>query len=137
MNDKKNFTIVECAGGIVRNQDCIALIKMKRIDGWGFPKGKIEPGETFLAAAEREIFEETGIKDASFVKSLSTYQRQVADGKPMLLNIYMFLFTTDQEEINSITNDVLGAQWFPIKEISSYLTLAADKHFFETVIKEM
>ncbi len=29
--------------------------------GWGFPKGKRDPGETILNAANREVVEETGI----------------------------------------------------------------------------
>lgn len=33
---------------------------------WDFPKGQVEPGETALAAAQRETREETGIGDLRF-----------------------------------------------------------------------
>jgi bis(5'-nucleosidyl)-tetraphosphatase len=33
---------------------------------WDFPKGLVEPGETPLAAARREVTEETGITDLRF-----------------------------------------------------------------------
>lgn len=37
------------------------LIKNKRSAHWGFPKGHIEPGETKIETAKREVLEETGI----------------------------------------------------------------------------
>ena len=40
----------------------IALIHRPRYDDWSFPKGKLDPGETAIVAARREIFEETGIE---------------------------------------------------------------------------
>jgi bis(5'-nucleosidyl)-tetraphosphatase len=33
---------------------------------WDFPKGMVEPGESPLAAAKREVAEETGIEDLDF-----------------------------------------------------------------------
>ncbi|ORL80339.1 bifunctional NUDIX hydrolase/histidine phosphatase family protein [Prescottella equi] len=39
----------------------IALIHRPKYDDWSFPKGKLDPGETSISAAVREIHEETGI----------------------------------------------------------------------------
>lgn len=128
--EEKSLTIVECAGGVVRNKNRIALVGMKKIDGWGFPKGKIDDGETPLVAAQREIFEETGVNNVFLVQSLGTYQRRVADGKPILLNIHMFLFETEQEKLKPIEDDVRDAQWIFIDEAENYLVLADDKQFF-------
>ena len=38
----------------------IALIHRPRYDDWSLPKGKVEPGESHIAAGYREIQEETG-----------------------------------------------------------------------------
>jgi 8-oxo-(d)GTP phosphatase len=40
----------------------VALIHRSRHQDWSFPKGKVDPGETFPEAAVREIYEETGLK---------------------------------------------------------------------------
>jgi ADP-ribose pyrophosphatase YjhB (NUDIX family) len=131
--DIDNYKIVECAGGIVKNKNRIALIKMKNVAGWGFPKGAIDNNETLLDAARREILEETGAKDISFVKELGVYQRPAADGQPKLLNINMFLFETNQEDIAPVKDDVLGAEWFVTDEVSDALAMDDDRKFFLSI----
>jgi len=39
----------------------IAVIHRPRYDDWSFPKGKLDPGETFEEAALREVREETSL----------------------------------------------------------------------------
>lgn len=39
----------------------VLLVHRDRYDDWTFPKGKLDPGETWEQAAVREVFEETGI----------------------------------------------------------------------------
>jgi 8-oxo-dGTP diphosphatase len=39
----------------------VAVIHRPRYRDWSLPKGKLEPGETWEQAAEREVHEETGL----------------------------------------------------------------------------
>lgn len=60
-------TSVRAAGGIIwrpaREPDVIEvlLVHRPRYDDWTFPKGKLQRGESLLAAAAREVEEETGL----------------------------------------------------------------------------
>jgi diadenosine hexaphosphate hydrolase (ATP-forming) len=58
---KKVLTLVEGAGGIVFNQEGKVLVLRHKNGNWVFPKGHIDPGETSLQAAIREVEEEGGV----------------------------------------------------------------------------
>ena len=57
--------VIQAAGGlVVRRQSGnleIAVVHRPVHHDWSFPKGKLEPGETFELAARREVLEETGM----------------------------------------------------------------------------
>lgn len=53
--------VVPAAGGVVWRDGRVAVVRRIRYDDCSLPKGKLEPGETFEAAAVREVEEETGI----------------------------------------------------------------------------
>ena len=56
--------VIESAGALVwrvRDDELqVRLVHRPRYDDWSWPKGKLDPGETFQAAAAREVAEETG-----------------------------------------------------------------------------
>ena len=52
---------VEAAGGVVVQDDRIAVVHRPRYDDWSLPKGKLDAGESFEDAALREVQEETGL----------------------------------------------------------------------------
>nr|WP_194719986.1 NUDIX domain-containing protein [Cellulosimicrobium arenosum] len=56
--------VIESAGSLVwrerHGELQVRLVHRPRYDDWSWPKGKLEEGETFQAAAAREVAEETG-----------------------------------------------------------------------------
>lgn len=56
---------VAAIGAVVLHNDAVLLVKRKyppHKEEWAIPGGKILTGETLQQAAEREVFEETGIQ---------------------------------------------------------------------------
>jgi 8-oxo-dGTP pyrophosphatase MutT (NUDIX family) len=56
------------AGAVVfrRGDRGIRLLLLRAYKNWDFPKGLVEPGENELAAAKREVEEETGLADLDY-----------------------------------------------------------------------
>jgi 8-oxo-dGTP diphosphatase len=53
---------VKASGGVVTRGGEVALVHRPRYDDWSFPKGKLDPGETWEECALREVEEETGVR---------------------------------------------------------------------------
>jgi 8-oxo-dGTP pyrophosphatase MutT (NUDIX family) len=132
----------ECAGGIVMNiMGDIAMVK-NGPDFWGFPKGHIDPGEDLLAAAKREIAEETGLIDIVLVRSLGSYERYKGmpdggDDTSELKKIHMFLYTTDESLLAPIDPHNPEARWVPVAAVGDMLTSPTDKEFFLSVASHL
>lgn len=61
------------AGVVVFRHDKKVLMCRRiypKVDGWQFPQGGIEAGESFIEAAKRELFEETSISSIIHVATL-------------------------------------------------------------------
>lgn len=61
----------------------------QNIDNWSLPKGKMEEGESYLAAALRELYEETSI----FI-DLSI---EPTDDKPILIPLGLYTYTPKKD----------------------------------------
>jgi len=56
------------AGVVVfrRSESGVRLLILRAYKNWDFPKGLVEEGETEFQAAQREVEEETGLRDLDF-----------------------------------------------------------------------
>ena len=122
------------AGAILINNKTrhIALIKMHH-NVWGFPKGGIIDGETALEAAKRKVAEETGINNVKVVKELPEYERGNSYTLSELLHIHMFIFITDEDNLNPNSLDIAEAKWVAPADVIAKLSLPEDQAYFGSV----
>ena len=129
----------ETAGGVVVNKRKRVLVVNQRGTSWSLPKGHIEQGEEKLAAAIREIEEETGIRRLTFIKELGSYSRykiglgEMKEDIRELKVIHMFLFTTDEEKFHLTDPTHPEARWVYPDDVESLLTHPKDKVFFKSI----
>jgi mutator protein MutT len=71
-------TIIEAAGGIVKNNNDEILMIYRR-GKWDLPKGKIDEGETPQQAAIREVQEETGLQEVKLGNFISITEHTYYD----------------------------------------------------------
>lgn len=89
------------AGGIVydKNQDAFLFVQRQDSKRIGLPKGHQETGETLLETAKREIAEETGISQLTFIATLDSvtfrFQERAKLHEKKQHN-YLFLRTSGQ-----------------------------------------
>jgi bis(5'-nucleosidyl)-tetraphosphatase len=132
----------ECSGGIVLN-DYHEIVMIKQVGGsWSFPKGHVDKGEDLLATAYREIEEESGIIDLTFIQSLGSYQRSAikTDGtfdENEIKRIHLFLFTTSKHRLTPKQLDSLDAKWIPKVDVEDLLTHPKDKEYFKSIINKI
>ena len=65
---QSNRAPTSAAGAVVfrRSERGIRLLVLRAYQNWDFPKGLVEPGEDQLAAARREVEEETGLANLDY-----------------------------------------------------------------------
>lgn len=116
---KKNFHIVEAAGGIVFNINH-QILSIFRRGFWDLPKGKIEKGENPTDAAIREVQEETGIGELEIIGPLIMgYHTYRLDKKRILKpTFWLVMKTLDTGPLTpQIEEDIEQVTWRSLKEL--------------------
>jgi len=95
---------MKAAAMVVVNGDKLLVISRRDSSKFGLPAGKVEENESFLEAAIRETFEETGIK----VSEATEVYRGTVHGK----EVVTFLATSFDPSTPLVGNDSEGVpQW--------------------------
>ena len=122
---------IDAAGGVVVRDGRVLLVHRPRYDDWTFPKGKLDPGESFEEAAVREVEEETGLRCTLGDELAST--RYDVGGRPKLVRYW--LMTPESEaafEENDETDDL---RWLTPEEAGTFLTYARDRELLRIAVR--
>jgi 8-oxo-dGTP pyrophosphatase MutT (NUDIX family) len=123
--DPGHFT----AGGCVLSPDggSVLLVHHKRLDKWLQPGGHVDPEDTsVIAAAEREVVEETGVVLADTVPALldiDIHQIPSGRGEPRHRHFDLrFLFCAARADLEPAQDEVNAADWVPFGEVAQLST---------------
>lgn len=113
MSERRTFSVAIFA----RHDDHVLLIEHRRLQTWLPVGGEIEPGETPLEAARRELREETGLEGTftplpgidGMPPGLIGYEEHPAGSKGLHLN---FAFVADVPSRHVVPNDeIVSFRW--------------------------
>jgi 8-oxo-dGTP diphosphatase len=109
----------------------VAVIHRPRYDDWSFPKGKLDPGETWLVAALREVLEETGYP-VLVGRRLPTQEYDVSYGGPARVKRVKYWAARATADTEFVPNrEVDRLEWVPVAQARALLTRQTDQDLLE------
>jgi 8-oxo-dGTP diphosphatase len=126
--------LIRAAGGIVirpvaNGRYEVACIFREARGDWTFPKGKLDPGETFEQAALREVWEETGMH-CDVIRFAGTTNYTHRKGKPKIVAYYLMSVGVGEFVPNDEVDELV---WLPLENVREHLTWERDQELFDLV----
>lgn len=106
----------------VDEKDRILLVRQFRLPAekelWELPAGRLDPGESPLQAAKRELREETGYKAKTWTKLASFWPSPGYVSEKMTIFLASDLTAGEQEQME---DERIEIQWFPARELAGMI----------------
>ena len=103
---------------------CVLVVHRPRYDDWSLPKGKLKLGESWEAAALREVEEETGLR--------CELGELVGATRYGLKEVRYFSMTCNGEP--RAQNEVDEVRWVPLAEAHALLTYERDADLLSRLV---
>ena len=116
---------VRAAGGVVLDGGQVAVIHRPRYDDWSLPKGKLDPGETWEAAAVREVEEETGVL-ARCEEELASHEYVDRKGRPKIVRWWR-MSVVRRPEAFAVNDEVDELRWVGPEDAERLLDYEHDR----------
>jgi 8-oxo-dGTP pyrophosphatase MutT (NUDIX family) len=108
-------------------------------DRWCFPKGHVEPGETLLETARREVEEESGLTDLDIREELGEvayrFYQPLRDRNVLKTSVYFLAFTLQTETTLESIFD--AARWELAANAERLLKFDTDRRMLRAAVSRM
>ncbi len=127
--------VVQAAGGVVTRATAsgtleFLVVHRPRYDDWSVPKGKLEPGESLVAAAHREIEEETGMLVELGIE-LESSEYVDRHGRPKI--VHYWRMTPVGRTAWEPNDEVDELRWITAAQAATLLSYEHDRRLVATV----
>jgi len=120
---------VHAAGGVIERDRLIAVVHRPRYDDWSLPKGKLDRGESWEAAALREVREETGLI-CELVEELSSVRYRDLRGRPKTVRYWRMRVAGGEFTPNSEVDEL---RWLDRAAAVALLTYLHDRELVQAL----
>ena len=125
-----NKFVKSCGAVIFREEDGQRLyltVEYKKEPGyWGLVKGHVEEGETERETARREIYEEVGLQDLTFVEGFRAEHRYHPGPGVDKLAVF-FLAQAHNDHVQYLWGEHTAHRWLPAEAVIARLKYEGDR----------
>lgn len=125
--------VVQAAGGLVVRRRAglleVAIVHRPTQQDWSFPKGKLEVGETFEEAAQREVLEETGFT-CRLLRFIGHTEYVDRKSRPKVVAYWVMAADAGSFAANDEVDEL---RWMSLPEASALLSYERDRELLAVV----
>lgn len=132
---------ISAGGVVVRDEQVVVIVPTRRAgDGsrvLALPKGHVDPGESAVQAATREVREETGILAEPVCELGSSRYWYRRDGRPVPKTVTFYLFDYLSGDTADHDDEVLEARWIDLREALTALSYEGERAMIELALARL